>query len=406
MKRYALSFALLSIVLQGFTCHDNGDMSTERLVALAAESADVEDLLYRLPRHMRMNYTMMERSGGLQPASLEHPRLIHFGSDARFILAVSTDPRDPAREVIEFAELDTEDGGWNFRTLDLRTEPATLDQPAVCTSCHGQTATRPIWGTYPSWPGAFSPADRAIPPAHARRLNRLRNEPRDRFGHLVHFERLHRPGNDLFSLPGRNYPYANIVLNFEIAAAAGEGFFLEMKKHPLYPELREGFFLLRYGCEGRRSSAHAHLQQVLARQGAAGRPSRATLYELLGVPASARALSQPVFNARPRNEDRTWSSGESSIESFIEFLILDDLIQDRPELGSALARVPDAGYYAIPGVSNLEEDRRLRLLHNYGITGEARQNVRASSGLNLGRMEQGLLDPASRTICNFLTSDR
>ncbi len=398
MRSLILSLVVSSIALLGNSC--NGDMSTDRLVELAAEHGSVEGVLANLPLHMRKNYTLMEKSGGLQPASLEHPRLIHFGSDARFILAVSTDPSDPQREVIEFTELDRESGNWRFRTLDLRSVPAKMDEPSLCRSCHGEAVTRPIWGSYPSWPGAFGPTDRPMPAYQAVRLNRMQSEGRDRFGHLVFMERPHRPGADIFSLPERAYKYSNIVFNFELGASVAEGMFIKMKNHPLYPKLREGFFLLRTSCASRRSPAHDRLQQALEAAGV-GRARLEDLYKLLGVSMRDLAMNLKATDPNPSWQDSRWSSGESRIQDFIEFLVLDDLVTDLPELQGVLEATRQ-GRYGIRGATNLEENRRYRLLHQYVLTGTRRQASRAQDGLSLGRVGQGVLRQAEARVCRYL----
>lgn len=400
MQRNVMALLALSIVILGNRCEDNGDMSTARLVALAEASTDVEDLLQRLPSHMRMNYTLMEQSGGLQPASLEHPRLVHFGSDARFFLAASTDPRDPEREVLEFAELDSESGGWRFQTLDLRTSPATLEEPQVCLGCHGSEVPRPIWGSYPGWPGAFGPDEDPMPAYQGERFLRIREEPQDRFGHLVHTRRVQRPGREIFSLPGRAYPYTNIVLNAELAASAAEGFFTAIQRHRAYRQLREGFFLLRRNCDLRSSAAHERVLRAIAREGVRG-GNVAALYEAFGLPARTRALGLNMNGPSLGRLGRTWNSAESWVESFIEFLVLDDLIRDHPELGRRLAQLPQRTF-RIRGLGNLEEARQFRLHRLFRLTGEERQRDRAASPIELGRVEEGVLEPAASTLCDFL----
>ena len=230
MKRRMVALLLASLVCLGAEGCPNGDMTTGGLLALAEESRNVQELLNQLPRHMRMNYTFMEKSGSLQPASLEHPRLIHFGSDARFLLAVSTDPSDPEREVLEFADLDAQ-GHWRFRTLDLRTTPATLAEPAVCKTCHGQQVTRPIWGAYPSWPGSFSPQDgghaiAAPKPAesHARSTRRPIQPSR--------FHGTSDSSGRALCIAGSRFVACQPRLRFRVGRLGGRGIFLAHEEPP------------------------------------------------------------------------------------------------------------------------------------------------------------------------------
>src|SRR5262245_11298685 len=93
----------------------------------------VRDVLRALPASMGESFTLMEASRSRQEASIDRPRLIMYGTDARFLVAVSTDPADPLYEVIEMAELDEASGKWRFRDLDMRTTPPRLsDDDAAC----------------------------------------------------------------------------------------------------------------------------------------------------------------------------------------------------------------------------------------------------------------------------------
>ncbi len=398
MRRLGWALVLLS-TFTGMGANCNGDMTTDRLVALAADAKDVESLLDSLPEHMRMNFTLMEDSGGLQPASREHPRLVHFGSDARFILAVSTDPEDPNREVLEFTELDTETGGWNFQTLDLRASPPIRDEPAVCKTCHGAESPRPIWGTYPDWPGSFSPTEGSAPTELAERFNLLRDEPGDRFGHLIFPKHPLRPGTDIMSVAGRGYAFTNTVFNFELGPAVALGMFTRMKSHPRYEALRAGFFLLRRNCSNQRSAAHERVIREISALGL--RADVAGIYEALDLPIEIRALDRTALAPPSPERAGTWSSGESSLEDFIEFLVLDDLIKDFPELAETFAAREGGGFGARPG-STVEEDRRERMQRLFRITGELRQRDRQVSQLELGRVEAAVLNRAEGDVCRVL----
>ena len=62
---------------------------------------NIEDLLSALPPSMQKNYALVEETRTDSTASLEHPRLLLFGSDARFLMAMGSDPDAPDREVLD-----------------------------------------------------------------------------------------------------------------------------------------------------------------------------------------------------------------------------------------------------------------------------------------------------------------
>ena len=122
----------------------------------------------------------LSRSGN--PASVLHPRVLLFGSDARLLMSFGSDPDDPHREVVDLAELQA-GGLWKFRSLDFRSDPPTLSPgDAACTGCHA-APPRPFWGSYPSWPGMFGARQDLVSAAQAERLNQIRANPggSDRF---------------------------------------------------------------------------------------------------------------------------------------------------------------------------------------------------------------------------------
>lgn len=142
----------------------------------------VADLLKALPAQYQKNYAFIERTRGQGKSSLQFPRIVLFGSDARLLMNISTDPSDPSYERLDMASMNKTNGNWEFAQLNFATSPPTLrSNPAECTQCHGNPA-RPIWGSYLNWPGAFddnpAPGDQAegLTAAHAQRLNSMNSK--------------------------------------------------------------------------------------------------------------------------------------------------------------------------------------------------------------------------------------
>ncbi len=127
----------------------------------------VEDLMKNLPAVIRQTFTLMENSRSRQrPSYAQRPRLIMFLPDGKFFMTVATQDRSRAYNDVEMLEFtkdktwrldlirfpDAKNRGTNKAELAVR---LTLPATEQCNSCHGP-AERPIWGSYPDWPGAFA----------------------------------------------------------------------------------------------------------------------------------------------------------------------------------------------------------------------------------------------------------
>ena len=204
--------------------------------ATDAGISSLEGLLGALPTWLLANHILVEATRSGNPASVEHPRVLLFGSDARFLMAFGSDPDDPGREVIDIAELE-DSGFWKFRSIDFGTSPPTLSpDDSACTGCHADPP-RPFWGSYPNWPGMFGPQQDRVTAAQANRLNELRANPSasDRFfalGVPAPFGGGVWEEGDVVRLPGRSYAYSNTVFNMELGAAVADGAFRRLRASP------------------------------------------------------------------------------------------------------------------------------------------------------------------------------
>jgi hypothetical protein len=121
----------------------------------------VEELLAALPAPQRTRYALMFQSRSLQGATPENPRVILFGPDARFILTFNGSPAQRGFRVVETMEFD--DGEKEFRLRELvfpeqatGAAPVQVSEvnPPHCARCHG-APSRPVWDSFPLWPGAY-----------------------------------------------------------------------------------------------------------------------------------------------------------------------------------------------------------------------------------------------------------
>ncbi|MCU7801189.1 MAG: hypothetical protein KZQ70_13890 [gamma proteobacterium symbiont of Lucinoma myriamae] len=118
-------------------------LSIDGMVQMVREKGihDIETLMAELPESLNASWTLMENSNGLRDTSIQHPSLIMYGADARFLLSVGTNSADPLNDILEMAELNPKTGQWSFSILDFgkATPELTKDVP-ICQTC------RVVWG--------------------------------------------------------------------------------------------------------------------------------------------------------------------------------------------------------------------------------------------------------------------
>ena len=114
-----------------------------------------EDFVAALPTLYKQHFAMMYRSESPAQAHVsgDHPRVISWGPDGRFIFAWTTDESTPARmrESVEF--LRQNDLDWTAGVIDFNGATPEITEPAGCQSCHGST-NKPLWGEWFEWSGS------------------------------------------------------------------------------------------------------------------------------------------------------------------------------------------------------------------------------------------------------------
>ena len=117
------------------------------------EANDIEsaaDLIESLPPLHKRHVAFVFDSEAIQPelVSREHPRVVSWGADARFILSWASNP--DSSDNVEFLQHGAEQ--WEAGVIDFSGDEPALSNPAVCSTCHGDL-NRPIWGDYDRWLG-------------------------------------------------------------------------------------------------------------------------------------------------------------------------------------------------------------------------------------------------------------
>ena len=348
--------------------------TTGDIVAFVQENqvSSVAELLEALPAELTESYTLMAESQSRHDASVDQPRIIMYGTDARFLMGVSSHTDDPLREVIEMVELDSVTGYWRFSQLDFTVTPAFHDtDESVCQGCHGMPL-RPIWGQYPDWPGAFG-ADEdnmtAEQAASAIALKRTQATS-DRFKQLLFPTDHSIENNRTLYLPSRSYGYANTAFNFELAASVAEGMFKRVKATPLYDQF--SYMLLSSGwC---RNSELPPFEDVIKEVGLDG-PNDFMLHKFAGE--------------SPDSGDRSydWNQGSTSLADIFQFLILDDLVKT----DSALADI----------VQSIEPKRSNWVHEWWHIRGEERRDYLLNSFdlYDSDLRPQEIIQPIRESLC-------
>ena len=351
-------------------------LTTAHLVDLVDDNniTNVADFLSALPPYMGESFTLMEETRSRHRASLEYPRLIMYGPDARLLLGVSSHPLDPLREVVEVAELDETTGLWRFSQFDFRNAFVHDTNTETCTGCHG-SPLRPIWGEYPNWPGAFAGQDERLSGGQAAVLLDLKYDPFDRFHHLAFPSDHSIQSNGQLYLPSRAYGYANTSFNFELNAAVADGIARRIVNHPSWAT--DGYRLLaaQWDCAGRVDAAGID-----------------ALYNRFGVDGNNDfQLASPVFEAQAGQRDEyDWNQGSTGLDDSVAFRTLDLAAQRDPALD------------AIVGAEPLFVDFSNHWFHTLGA--ERSEFLRANGIYETDFRPQNLSGSFVRRVCDYLAT--
>lgn len=365
--------------------------SIDALVAHVEDEAigDGSALLASLPVALRQNALLVEAGSGPHQADLEHPRIVLFAPGARLLLSLSSDPSDPRHDVVDVAELE-DDGRWRFRALDLAGE-GLADEDRACTSCHG-SEPRPIWGSYPEWPGVFGDDTGSLDERQVAALAAMVADSDHRVAALaVDFDEEART----VLLADRYYAQPTTAFNLELGAAAAEGIATRLRAAPDYARKRHGLLLADtcWVMDGVVEEAFADLEQEL---GDDSGELRRRLYESLGLdPQRDLSLEARADAPSPEGEVGLWSAGSSYLYELVDFLVLDDLLADDAELAALFADV--------------SADRERILRDWWTLEGDARRAL-FRSGSEIELSPQDLMtaalgeahDPRRRAFCERL----
>lgn len=156
----------LLLILAFATAHADG-FRLENFLSLLNENKveTVDQAVALLPADLRTNYVLFKESRGLQKATPLNPRAVLFGTDGRFVIAFNGDKNLAGYNALEMYQVNPDTSEFEFYRMQF---PPKLDSegriippnknPHTCMHCHTSNL-RPIWNSYPKWPGAFAERD-------------------------------------------------------------------------------------------------------------------------------------------------------------------------------------------------------------------------------------------------------
>lgn len=317
----------------------------------------IDALLPSLPESHKKNVVFVHDSRSLQMATHEAPRQIMFGYDGRFLMAIGSVPDDPGSDFVEFAEFNDQTGFYEYGEISFAgAEPHLTRNPKSCEACHGAPA-RPIWGSYPDWPGVYSSDSGWLKGDEWNHFKAFYDaaQTSPRYAHLDIEVLPQGETSGVFWLKDRRYQFPNTVFSFVLGNTVTLGAETRLKRHPRYDELR--WLVLAtssaVGCE--RSAVGSELnarvkelyEQELkqntafaARFGEASRYSAAVMvYRLLGIDPPTELQLGTIIGERPPWP--FWYAGHLHVDEAMAWLILDEALRDDEVLAQAFASVKD-----------------------------------------------------------------
>ena len=153
-------FLLACCLTANFAAAQSFSFASLQAMLTREHVGSVEELLPLLPASLRQHYVLVFDSRSLQSASYAQPRVLLFDQNADFILSFNGDASQRGFNAVETMEFDSVNQQFVFREIEFpRTAGAaavriSAPNPGRCTACHGQPP-RPVWDTFPSWPGVY-----------------------------------------------------------------------------------------------------------------------------------------------------------------------------------------------------------------------------------------------------------
>lgn len=200
-----------------------------------------DEILPCLPQEHLEHFTLMYASRSAQKECIdpENPRVILYGKDARTIVAFPSNPKTAKCDSVEILELNEKANSFEFNRINFSQEKIHFkENPSLCFQCHG-TDPKPIWDSYPLWPGAYGSASSSIGLSQDEENNyksALRKQSSNRLKYLRLDDRL----NDV----------QNVKLSILLYVMNGRRIYRLMKESPKFQSKRWQVLSTLFGCQG------------------------------------------------------------------------------------------------------------------------------------------------------------
>lgn len=347
----------------------------------------ITDLLNRLPKHFRNNFSLVEVTKGEGQSSLRYPRIVLFGSDGRFLMNISTKPDDPKYDLLDCAYLDDETGIWEFSQLDFQgAKPKLHVNPESCIRCHGDQP-RPVWGTNLDWPGVFGDNEaiglngEALSIRHKNRMKEIIDGKTysDRFDFLEWDTEQELNAGGKRRIANNVFGAELLISNMAMGSATGRGIFLRARKQnpEKYDKLKEAFLMSGYEhmVPGILSNKEKKaISKLIASYGGEG-ATVDDLLKVLGVNSKeAFSLGTLAKEETPRTD---WSLGAGDLYDLMLLQLLDDMMKTDKELETIVSSVPNTpGIFGCDHLAKTMKDVvDFKMLHLFHLKGAARYEV-------------------------------
>ncbi len=346
----------------------------------------IVELLNRLPEHYKNNFSLVEHTKGEGQSSLRFPRIVLFGPDGTFLMNISTKPDDPKHDLLDCAQLNEENGNWEFSQFDFTDETPKLHRsPESCVKCHGDKP-RPVWGTNMDWPGVFGdneaagPNGEALSYRHVLRMNEIKEGKTfsDRFDFLKWSNKELSSGG-IRRIADNAFGAELLISNLAMGTATARGVFMRMKKeHPKkYIALREALLLLGYEhmINGILSDLDKENISNLIKTHGAASGSLDELFMVLGIDTKESfSLATLAKEEEPKTD---WSLGAGDLYEQVFLQVLSDMAKDDNDLSALLSAVPNSpGIFGCEDLGkSIKEVIDFKMLHMHSLLGRARYEV-------------------------------
>jgi hypothetical protein len=198
------------------------------------------------------NFALVYASRSLQNASPEFPRVIAYGqgfdiNSAAFTGIVLTFTGDPAKADYNSMEVMSVDDGKRIQLAEVRFPgtsgaPKIEKNPARCVACHGERS-RPIWDSYPVWPGAYGSEEDQIDARSEELANFVQLQAK--FGKPGRYKNLKLHAQKVDTPYGKSYAFGvgapNEDLGLELDQFADRDIVDDLRRRPNFDALKYAF---------------------------------------------------------------------------------------------------------------------------------------------------------------------